>query len=72
MKQSLLILLGVTLSFSQIAQGTLLKEECIGYYNIQLPDNLEIALYPIKGFITPPPGLKVTDILLSDDMPRME
>lgn len=29
------------------------KNECIGYYQLQLPDNLEVALYPIEDFVNP-------------------
>ncbi|EDF8720087.1 hypothetical protein GCB14_20545 [Salmonella enterica] len=27
------------------------KEECVGYYKMQMPPNLEVALYPVDGLI---------------------
>jgi len=35
------------------AVGQTWKNECVGYYQLQLPDNLEVALYPIRDFIDP-------------------
>lgn len=29
------------------------KNECVGYYQLALPDNLEVALYPVKDFVDP-------------------
>lgn len=29
------------------------KNECVGYYNLQLPDNVEVALYPVEDLIKP-------------------
>jgi len=29
------------------------KNECVGYYQLQLPDNVEVALYPVNDFIKP-------------------
>ena len=29
------------------------KNECVGYYQLQLPDNVEVALYPVDDFIKP-------------------
>jgi len=29
------------------------KNECVGYYQLQLPDNVEVALYPVNDFINP-------------------
>lgn len=29
------------------------KNECVGYYQLALPDNLEVALYPIEDFVNP-------------------
>ncbi|ELY2796453.1 hypothetical protein SNN58_001114 [Cronobacter dublinensis] len=38
-------------SYSTHSQGW--KRECLGYYQLELPDNLDVALYPINGFINP-------------------
>lgn len=32
------------------------QAECIGYYNIDLPSNIDVALYPIDGLINPAKG----------------
>ncbi|HIB3093698.1 TPA: T6SS immunity protein Tli4 family protein [Escherichia coli] len=29
------------------------KNECVGYYQLELPDTVEVALYPLEGFINP-------------------
>ncbi|CAK9886221.1 MAG: hypothetical protein XXXJIFNMEKO3_02649 [Candidatus Erwinia impunctatus] len=29
------------------------KLDCVGYYNLQLPDNIDMALYPINDLISP-------------------
>ncbi|QDK18301.1 T6SS immunity protein Tli4 family protein [Leclercia adecarboxylata] len=53
MKIFSLQLLGITLVISHNALGQEWKNECVGYYQMQLPDNLEAGLYPIEGFIKP-------------------
>lgn len=55
MKKILLVLLSVDSFFSHGVQGSTWKDECVGYYNMHLPDNLEVAVYPIKGFVDPKP-----------------
>jgi len=29
------------------------KNECVGYYQLELPDNLEVALYPVEDVVNP-------------------
>ncbi|HBD3716502.1 TPA: hypothetical protein KJD76_003600 [Escherichia coli] len=29
------------------------KNECVGYYQLELPDTVEVALYPLEGFVNP-------------------
>ena len=38
-------------SFDALSQDW--KNECVGYYKLQLPDNLEVALYPVDLIINP-------------------
>ena len=46
-----LFLSGICLSHSAASQEW--KKECVGYYQLELPDNLEVALYPVNDFINP-------------------
>ena len=46
-----LFLSGICLSHSAASQEW--KKECVGYYQLELPDNLEVALYPVDDFINP-------------------
>lgn len=55
MKTKLLILLGASLCFSHGVQSSTWKYECVGYYKISLPKDMEVAVYPIKGFLEPKP-----------------
>ena len=43
------------MAISSIAQAADLtfKTECIGSYSIDLPDNIEIALFPIERYLQP-------------------
>ncbi|WP_336277181.1 T6SS immunity protein Tli4 family protein [Cronobacter dublinensis] len=45
--------IGVCLLFSYSTHSQGWKRECLGYYQLELPDNLDVALYPINGFINP-------------------
>ena len=45
------LLAGLLLSPSALSQEW--KNECVGYYQLQLPDNVEVALYPVNDFIKP-------------------
>ncbi|TKU35971.1 hypothetical protein FDW95_04080, partial [Citrobacter sp. wls718] len=39
-------------SYTSWAESTTWKDECIGYYQLQLPDNLEVGLYPAENINT--------------------
>ena len=41
------------LTFPYHATAQEWKNECVGYYQLQLPDNIEVALYPVKDFVEP-------------------
>lgn len=45
--------LSAGLIFSYNALGQEWKNECVGYYQLQLPAGLEVALYPIEDFVNP-------------------
>ncbi|MCE0828762.1 hypothetical protein LVQ78_22415 [Buttiauxella sp. A2-C2_NF] len=45
--------LSACLMFSYNAFGQEWKNECVGYYQLQLPAGLEVALYPIEDFVNP-------------------
>ena len=49
------ILLTICMAISNITQATNLtfKTECIGSYSIDLPDNIEVALYPTNKYFEP-------------------
>ncbi|EIC8294204.1 hypothetical protein R8174_004603, partial [Salmonella enterica] len=49
MKKLLLLLL---YSYVSYADDTTWKNECVGYYQLQLPDNLEVGVYPIERINT--------------------
>ncbi|MTH48963.1 hypothetical protein GJV78_22635, partial [Escherichia alba] len=53
MKSLSLAVLGTGLLISYATSGQEWKSECISYYQMQLPDNLVVGLYPIEGFINP-------------------
>lgn len=42
-----------TLLYCTCGQAQNWQNECVGYYQLQLPDNLEVALYPVGDFIHP-------------------
>lgn len=39
-------------SYLACAEDTIWKNECIGYYQLQLPDDIEVGLYPTKRIYT--------------------
>lgn len=39
--------------FPFCASGQEWKTECVGYYQLQLPDHLEVALYPVRDLTNP-------------------
>lgn len=45
------IYIALLVSFNTFGQGW--RDECVGYYQLQLPANLEVALYPINSFTHP-------------------
>lgn len=51
-KLTLSVLFG-SLVFPYSATAEMWENECIGYYQLQLPSNLEVALYPIEDFVNP-------------------
>ena len=53
MKTLCLPVLSVCLLFSFNAYSQEWKNECVGYYQLALPDNLEIALYQVEDFVNP-------------------
>lgn len=53
MKIFSLQLLGISLVISHSTLGQEWKNECVGYYQMQVPNNLEVGVYPIEGFIEP-------------------
>lgn len=53
MKKLFLSILFIFLNYSFDATAQAWKSECIGYYQLQLPDNLEVALYPAGLIINP-------------------
>jgi len=53
MRIILLPVLFSCLTFPYHATAQEWKNECVGYYQLQLPDNLEVALYPVKDFVAP-------------------
>ncbi len=53
MKKYLLFLLLAGEGLSSHAMSMTWRTECVGYYQLQLPDNLEVALYPINDFVKP-------------------
>lgn len=53
MKVLYLPVLPACLFISLSALGQEWKNECVGYYQLVLPDNLEVALYPVEDFISP-------------------
>ena len=44
-----------TLLYCAYGQAQNWQNECVGYYQLQLPDNLEVALYPVRDFTHPRP-----------------
>jgi hypothetical protein len=53
MKSLSLAVLGTGLLISYATSGQEWKSECISYYQMQLPDSLEVGLYPVVGFVNP-------------------
>jgi len=53
MKNLVLCLLFPGLCLSHSAASHEWKKECVGYYQLELPENLEVALYPVDDFIKP-------------------
>lgn len=53
MKILCLPVLSACLLFSFNAFSQEWKNECVGYYQLALPDNLEVALYQVKDFVNP-------------------
>lgn len=53
MKKKLIALLGAGFCFSHNVESMTWKSECVSYYKMHLPNNLDVALYPIKGFVNP-------------------
>ncbi|EOC1341400.1 hypothetical protein ACI09M_000710, partial [Cronobacter dublinensis] len=53
MKKYLLFLLLAGRVLSSDAMSMTWRTECVGYYQLQLPDNIEVALYPINDFVKP-------------------
>ncbi|MTW43747.1 hypothetical protein GNE01_27880 [Klebsiella sp. JL973] len=53
MKTLYLPVLSACLLVSSNAFSLEWKNECVGYYQLALPDNLEVALYPAEDFINP-------------------
>ncbi|WP_210082135.1 T6SS immunity protein Tli4 family protein [Pantoea endophytica] len=49
-----LYLLSMCLLASAAAAGKEWKNECTGYYQMELPEGLEVALYVVKNIIQPP------------------
>ena len=49
------ILFTTCMAISNITQAAdlIFKTECIGSYSIDLPDNIEIALFPIERYLQP-------------------
>lgn len=47
MKNILLLFLFLC-SYVSYADNTIWKSECVGYYRLQLPDNLELGRYPAE------------------------
>lgn len=43
----------ITIIYSYGATAEKWKDECVSYYQVQLPDTLEVALYPIDLIINP-------------------
>ncbi|EPS0645611.1 T6SS immunity protein Tli4 family protein, partial [Cronobacter malonaticus] len=43
----------ITIIYSCGATAEKWKDECVSYYQVQLPDTLEVALYPIDLIINP-------------------
>lgn len=41
------------LLLSHVALSQEWKNECVGYYQMQMPDNLEVALYPVEDLLHP-------------------
>jgi len=41
------------LIYTSFIQAQDWKNECVGYYQMQLPDNLEVALYPVDLIVNP-------------------
>ena len=53
MRKIILFLLLSSLCLPQSVVGQEWKKECVGYYQLELPDNVEVALYPVNDFINP-------------------
>lgn len=53
MKKLTLSVLFGSLVFPYSATAEMWENECVGYYQLQLPSNLEVALYPIEDFVNP-------------------
>ena len=53
MRTSAMFALSLCLGYSSYIQAQDWKNECVGYYQMQLPDNLEVALYPVDLIVDP-------------------
>ena len=53
MKKAILLTSCMTISSITQAADLTFKPECIGSYSIDLPDNIEIALFPIERYLQP-------------------
>lgn len=54
MKKVILAVIFTGFVTSESVQGEQWKHECVGYYQIDLPPGLEMALYAVKNVINPP------------------
>ncbi|MCZ8671004.1 T6SS immunity protein Tli4 family protein [Escherichia albertii] len=61
MKKVLLLLLFLLCSYASYADNTIWKNECVGYYQLQLPDNLEVGVYPAERINTK--DIKINSII---------
>ena len=53
MKKTFLLTICMAISSITQADDLSFKTECIGSYSIDLPDNIEVALYPVERYLQP-------------------
>lgn len=52
MERAFLLSVLLLYSYTSCASNTAWRTECVGYYQLQLPSNLEVGLYPTERIIT--------------------